>query len=174
MAGRLLLASILLLGCMSAAQVRGHDPLTPAEIDQLRDTAMEPNERIKLFTRFARARLAAVLEVRNDPKASDRAQTIHDRLQEFADIYDELNDNIDNFIDRKEDMRKPLKLVLQADSEFETKLLAIKNAPEARSKEGDPYRFLVDSCLETVSNSTDDHKQDLDQQEEAAKHRKKS
>ena len=33
------------------------DPLTPLEVDQLRDTAMEPDLRLKLYVAFARARL---------------------------------------------------------------------------------------------------------------------
>ncbi len=157
----------------AAAQTRQRDPLTPAEIDQLRDTAMDPNERLKLFVHFARARLVSLEQVRNDPKATDRGQQIHDRLQDFVDIYDELNDNVENFIDRKEDMRKPLKAVIEADNEFQAKLLALKSAAGVGAKEAGEYRFLLDSALEDVSDGVQEHRQLLDEQEQAAKHRKK-
>jgi hypothetical protein len=138
----------------------------------LRDAAMDPDARLKLFTRFARARLVGLEQARNDPKATDRNQQTHDRLQEFVDIYDELNENIDNFIERKEDMRKPLKMVLEADNEFQSKLLALKSAPDAGSKEAEQYRFLLDSALEAVGTGVQDHRQLLVEQE-AMKHRAK-
>ena len=156
----------------AGAQLRKREPLTPDEINQLRDTAMDPPARLKLFIRFARARLVTLEQVRNDPKATDRGQQTHDRLQDFADIYDELNENIDNFIDRKEDLRRPLKAVIEADNEFQAKLLAVKNAVDSSSKETEHYRFLLDNALETVGNGAQDHKQLLVEQE-AAPHRRK-
>ena len=47
---------------------RQHDSLTNPEIDQLRDTALEPDLRLKLYVKFARARLAALEQARADPK----------------------------------------------------------------------------------------------------------
>jgi hypothetical protein len=157
----------------SGAQAHRREPLAPTEIDELRDAAMDPDVRLKLFVRFARARLASVEQLRSDPKATDRGRLTHDRLQEFVDIYDELNENIDNFIDRKEDMRKPLKAVIEADNEFQAKLLALKSSPGAGPKETDQYRFLLDNALEAVGTGVQDHKQLLVEQDEAAKHRRK-
>ena len=157
----------------AGAQVHRREPLTPEEIDQLRDAAMDPYARLKLFTHFARARLVSLEQMRNDPKVTDRGQQIHDRLQEFVDIYDELNENVDNFIERKEDMRRPLKAVIEADNDFQAKLMALKSAGEAGPKEAEPYRFLLDSALGAVETGVQDHRQLLDEQEEAAKHRRK-
>jgi hypothetical protein len=173
--GQVMLA-LLVLFCWVAtagAQVRRREPLAPEEIDQLRDAAMDPHTRVKLFVRFARARLVTIEQARNDPKATDRGQSTHDRLQEFVDIYDELNENIDNFIDRKEDMRKPLKAVIEADNEFQAKLLALKTAPDTGPKEAEQYRFLLDNALEAVGTGAQDHKHLLVEQDEAAKHRGK-
>jgi hypothetical protein len=155
------------------AQVHRREPLTPDEIDLLRDAAMDPQTRLKLFTRFARARLVSLEQLRNDPKVPDRSQLTHDRLQEFADIYDELNENIDNFIQRKDDVRKPLKAVIEADTEFQAKLLALKSAGDTGPKEADQYRFVLDSALEAVGTGAQDHRQLLAELEEAAKHHKK-
>src|SRR5271168_2715861 len=87
--------------CSSSWADRRRDPLTQLEINQLRDTAQDPDLRLKLYIKFARARLEAIEQVRSDPKATDRAQQTHDHLQEFLDVYDELNDNVDTFADRK-------------------------------------------------------------------------
>ncbi len=39
---------------------RKRDVLTAPEVDQLRDTAMEPDLRLKLYVTFARARLTSL------------------------------------------------------------------------------------------------------------------
>ena len=157
----------------AGAQLRRREPLTPEEIDQLRDAAMDPYARLRLYIHFARTRLVSLEQMRHDPKATDRGQQTHDRLQGFADIYDELNENIDNFIDRKEDMRRALKAVIEADNEFQAKLLALKSAENVGPKEADQYRFLLDNALETVGSGVQDHRQLLVEQDEAAKHRRK-
>ena len=87
------------------------DPLTRVEVDQLRDTAWEPELRLKLFVKFARARLAALEQVRSDPKVTERAQETHDKLQDFLDVYDELNDNVDTYEGRKSDLRKAIQRI---------------------------------------------------------------
>jgi hypothetical protein len=149
------------------------DPLTPTEADALRDAAQVPDERIKLFIIFARTRLTTLETVRSDPKATDRAGKIHDQLQDFVDIYDELNDNIDTFVARKSDLRKPLKLVIDADTEFQAKLRALKTGADSKPSEASQYEFLLNTAMDTVDSSVSDHRQLLDEQEEAAKHKGK-
>lgn len=151
---------------------RHRDPLNQLEIDQLRDTAQEPDLRLKLYVKFARARLDGIEQVRSDPKVTDRAQQTHDRLQEFLDVYDELNDNVDTYADRKEDLRKALKAVIDADTEFQAKLRALKSSATAVAAETQKYDFLLSSALDTVDSSAQDHRQLLAEQEEAAKHKK--
>ena len=160
-------SGLLLLPFASAAP--RHDPLTSAEIDQLRDTAQEPEQRLKLYIKFARARLTSLEQVRSDPKVTDRGQETHDRLQDFLDLYDELNDNIDTYADRKEDLRKALKPIIEADTEFQAKLRALKNSGTVSH-----YEFLLTNTIDTIDNSAQDHRQLLSEQEEAAKHKKKT
>jgi len=154
------------------AQIR-REPLNPVEIDQLRDAAQEPTARIKLYIQFARSRLLALEQVRADPKVTDRAQQTHDKLQNFLDVYDELNDNIDTFVERRADLRKPLKAVIEADTEFQAKLRALKASSNAGRDEVQKYQFLLDSVMDSVDGGAQDHRQLLSEQEEAAKHKKK-
>jgi hypothetical protein len=158
---------------VSFAQHR-NDPLTPPEVDQIRDSSWEPQQRLTLYVKFARARLDALEQLRTDPKGKDRAQQTHDKLDDFSRIYDELNDNIDTYVERKDDIRKPLKLIIAADTEFQAKLRAIKDAAGVPADEARQYEFVLSSALETVDSSADDHRKLLADQEEAAKHRKKS
>ena len=169
----MLCAAALVLLFSTALAQRRRDPLTEAEINQLRDTAMDPDLRLKLYVTFARARLDAVEKARSDPKVTDRGQETRDRLQDFLDLYDELNDNIDTFVGRRADLRKPLKAIIEADTEFQAKLRALKDSPDATKDEAKKYEFLLSNTIETIDTSVPDHRQLLDEQEEAAKTKKK-
>ncbi|MFZ0760183.1 MAG: hypothetical protein WAM69_09555 [Candidatus Sulfotelmatobacter sp.] len=150
------------------------DPFTQQEIDQIRDASWEPGLRLPLYVKFARARLLALEQMRSDPKTKDRAQQTHDRLDDFLLIYDELNDNVDTYIDRKDDIRKPLKLILAADSEFRDRLRALRDAAGIAPEESKQYEFILTDALDTLDSSTQDHRKLLAEQQEAAKHHKKS
>jgi hypothetical protein len=166
-----------LLWLMCAATASGQhrrDPFTQPEIDQIRDTSWEPQLRLGLYVKFARARLVGLEQMRNDPKTKDRAQQTHDRLDDFLLIYDELNDNIDTYIDRKNDIRKPLKVIIDADTEFQAKLLALRDAAGVPPEEVKTYEFILSNALNTVDSSSQEHRQLLSDQDEAAKHKKKT
>ena len=162
----------LLVLWASAAAQRHRDPLTQPEIDQVRDTSWEPQQRLVLYVKFARARLVKLEHMRADPKVKDRAQQTHDILDDFLLIYDELNDNIDTYIDRKDDIRKPLKVVIDADTEFQAKLRALKDAADIPPEEVKHYEFILSNAFDTVDTSAEDHRKVLADQEEAAKHKK--
>jgi hypothetical protein len=166
------LSFALVLSTAAGAQ-RHQDPFTPAEIDQIRDASWEPQQRLALYLKFARGRLVALEQMRSDPKTKDRAQQTHDRLDDFLLIYDELNDNVDTYVDRKNDIRKPLKLIIDADTEFAAKLRALRDAADVPSEEAKKYEFVLTNTLETLDSSAEDHRKLLDEQEEASKHKKK-
>src|SRR5205807_4390136 len=89
---------VLLLLLSIAASARRRDPLTEAEADQLREVAMEPYRRIKLMIKFTEARLVAIDQIRVDPKlAAAHGKQIHDLLEDFTSIMDEINDNLDQY-----------------------------------------------------------------------------
>jgi len=163
--------ALFLLVAPALAETK-RDPLTNAEIDQLRDTAQEPDLRLKLYVTFARARLAALDQARTDPKTTDRAMATHDGIQDFLDVYDELNENVDTYVDRKADLRKILKIVIDADTEFQAKLRALRDDASAKKEEMQQYEFLLSNALETLDSSAQDHRQLLTEQEEAAKRKK--
>jgi hypothetical protein len=164
--------TLALLLLSPARAQRQRESLTNPEIDQLRDTALEPGLRLKLYVKFARARLAALEQARSDPKTTDRGQETHDRLQEFLDVYDEMNENVDTYVGRKSDLRKVLKTVIEADTEFQAKLRALQDAANTAKEEAKQYEFLLSTALETIDSSAQDHRQLLTEQEEAAKQKK--
>lgn len=165
--------SLLFCLCQSVFAQRRSDPLTPAEIDQLRDAAMEPEPRMKLYVAFARARLVKLEQMRADPKVTDRPHQTHAMLEEFLTIYNELNDNLDNFEGRGADLRKALKVVIEGDTEFQAKLRAVKGDPRSSKEEANGYEFVLSSAMETVDSAVDDHRKMLTEQDEIWRHRKK-
>jgi len=167
-------ASLVLLIAAPALAQRHRDPFTQPEIDQIRDTSWEPQLRLALYVKFARSRLVDMEQKRNDPKIKDRARQTHDYLDDFLLIYDELNDNIDTYVDRKNDIRKPLKVIIDADTEFQAKLRALRDAANVPPEEARQYEFVLSNALDTVDGSTPDHRRILADQEVTAKHRKKS
>ena len=170
---RISVGLFVLIAAAGAAQ-RHRDPFTQPEIDQIRDASWEPQQRLSLYVKFARARLVALEQMRSDPKTKNRARQTHDKLDDFLLIYDELNDNIDTYVDRKNDIRKPLKVIIDADTEFQAKLRALKDAADIPAEEANQYEFILTNALDTLDSSTEDHRKLLLEQEEAAKHRKKS
>jgi len=67
-----------------------------------------------------------------------------------------------------------LKPIIEADTEFEAKLRALKNSGSVSKEELSHYEFLLTNTIDTLDNSAQDHRQLLSEQEEAAKHKKKS
>lgn len=165
---------LLLVGSMFAAgQAHRRDPLTDAEIDKVRDAAQIPEVRLKLYISFARGRLDKVQQIHSDPKATDREQQTRDALQEFLDVYDELNTNVDTYADRGTDLRKALKPVIEADTEFGAKLRALRSSLSNNAQEGRDDEFLIGSALQGVDSGAKDHRDLLAEQEEAFRHKKK-
>jgi hypothetical protein len=163
---------LLALAALAAHAQRHRDPLTQAEIDQIRDASWEPRERLALYVTFARARLVKLEQMRSDPKTKDRGQQTHDMLDGFLLLYDELNDNLDTYVDRRDDIRKPLKIVIDADTEFQAKLRALKDAADVAPEEAKQYEFVLSNTIDTLDTSVDDHKKLLADQEDAAKHKR--
>lgn len=148
-------------------QVRDRDPLTEKEVDQLRETAVEPEKRLKLMVEFTRARMLAIDQLRSAPKmAKDRGQRTHDLLEDIAGLVDEIDDNLGNYSERSADLRKPLKEVVQMESEFQVKLRELKAAADDPKNvdEASDYKFALEDATDSVNQSADSSRKLLEEQ----------
>ena len=168
------LALVIFMALAPARSQHRSDPLTQEEIDLLRDSAVEPEPRMKLYVQFARARLVKLEQMRADPKVKDRPAQTHQMLEDFLSVYNELNDNLDNFEGRKADLRKAMRFVVEGDTEFQAKLRALKDDASASKEDVSQYQFILSDALETVDNSATDHRKLQADQEEIWKRRKKT
>lgn len=176
-----ILLVVLLLTMVAFARKR--DPLTDAETDQLREVAMEPGKRLKLYIKFAEARLLSIEQLRSDPKAADgRGQKIHDLLEDFTAILDEINDNLDTYEGRplnkddRKDFHKGIKEVIEANDKFDLKLRALKPAGDdgpAIKKEAVQYEFVLADAQDALKSSSDMAREYLSQKDTEAEGPKK-
>lgn len=156
---------VLLLLVSVTAFARKRDPLTEAETDQLREVAMEPYQRIKLLIKFTEARLLAIDQMRADPKqANGRGKQIHDLLEDFTSLIDEINDNLDQYEGRTMDKdqvkqyHKGLKELIEADERFDLKLKNLQSASQTdfqTRKEWPDFRFALQDAQEELKSNAE-------------------
>ena len=113
-----------------------------------------------------------------DPQATARAlrpgPNVWERVLHTGDLFRMDEDGYLYFVGRKDDIRKPLKLVIEADTEFQAKLRAIKNAANANAAEASQYEFLLTDALDTLDSSAEDHRKTVTEVEEYVKRKKKT
>src|SRR5664279_4936336 len=140
-----------MLVASAPAQTRGRDPMTEAEVDQMREAADYPDKRLTLMVRFAKERIAMIGILRSDPDSPTRPKQIHDYLEDFIALLDETDDNIDMYASHNSDMRKGLKLVIEANSEWQLQLRQLKE--QSPAEELQQYSFVLSNAIDTVADS---------------------
>jgi len=168
---RSLVSLALCIAALAAsAQVHRRDPLTSPETDALREVSMLPDQKLPLYLKYARARLASIEQVRSDPHAAQgRGRKVHDLLADFKVIMDEMDRNVDSFADQKLDFRKALKEIIQDDGEFQAKLQTLKDAAkDPAAAEAKDYEFALLDAIDAVDGSLENARDLLPQQEKAA------
>ncbi len=166
-------AGVLLVSLTSlvSAQVKNRDPLTEQEVDQMRETADFPSKRLELMIGFARARMKSIADLRTASKIPpERPTKIHDLLQDFLALLDEMDDNIDMYGAHKTDMRKGLKLLIEADSEWQLQLRQLKE--QSPPEELQQYSFVLTNAKEAVNDSAQSTRETLEEQNKLAAEKK--
>jgi hypothetical protein len=163
--------TVLLCTCAHYGAAQKRDPLTDKEVDEMRESADWPDKRLELMVKFARARMATIDQLQADgKKAKDRPMQIHDLLEDFSSLLDEIDDNVDMYASHKADMRKGLMLLLEATSEWQLKLRRLKE--QSPPEELDQYSFVLANATDAVSDSGDDAREELKEQNELARQKK--
>lgn len=146
------LLALLLLAAPAAAQT---DFLTNDEADQLR-LVQEPDARLQLYLRFARQRVDLIEQLFAKPKTG-RSGMIHDTLEQFTQIIEAIDNNIEDSIRRQ----KPI-ATLPAVAKAEREMLATLeklNAVEASDKAR--YQFALEQAIDTARDSAELSEQDM-------------
>lgn len=122
LAGLVLLPLLWLLPATSRAQA-GEDMLSQREVDSLRDAAFAPMDRILVFERILNDRQKRIEDLQARRRGhTDFSNEMHDVLEQFGAIADELNDNLDDYCRRHRDIRKALPKLIEATERWSTAL----------------------------------------------------
>lgn len=144
---RLLVALLVAALCACAPAQMRHDPLNSREVDLMRDSAQEPNRRIDLLIGFTRERLMAIEQLHAAKDGNDHSSKVAGLLDELADLIDELDDNLDAYSKHGDDLRRPLRHVLEAEGEFQQRLKSLDDHASP------PEKRRIESSLENASDS---------------------
>lgn len=157
---------IMMLLLSTVAFARKRDPLTEAETDKLREVRLEPDKRLKLYCKFADDRLEAISQSLNDPKQTQtRPAQIHDLLEDFSSIVDEINDNLDMYQsdsrldeDQHKRYRKALKDLVVEEGKLRAHLRTLQHDAESDPKiksESQAYIFALQDADAALKSSMD-------------------
>src|SRR3984957_20883607 len=124
---RLSFALLLLPLALSLHAQRPEAALSDGEVEQLREAAYYPSDRILLFIKLLDTRNKSIQDLFAHPRKPGREQDTHDLLEQFTAIADELNDNLDDYGPRHRDIRKALPKLLDATERWSSNL---KQPPE--------------------------------------------
>ncbi len=152
---RLLAAALACASALSAQATR--DFLTADEVGQIRLTSQEPNERLKLYTTFARMRVDMIQSLIAKEKAG-RSSVIHQTLEDYTRIIEAIDTVCDDSLLHGKDIAEGTKAVASAEQEM---LASLQKIQEQQPSDLERYRFVLVNAIETTQDSLELSQQDL-------------
>lgn len=145
---------LALLALPVAAQQR--DFLTPDEADQLREV-QEPNERLKLYSKWALLRLDEIEQMIASTKPG-RATFIHDLLEDYGHIVEAMDTVADDALRRKLKIDIGITALTAAEKDMVARLEKIR---DSKPKDFARYEFVLTDAIETTQDSLELNQADL-------------
>lgn len=91
------------------AQKDKPEPLTEAQIEQIREAGIDPNGRVSLYTKFINEHADTIKSLTGRKVSLGRTKRLDEELQDLTALMDEFGSNLDMYSDRHADIRKSLK-----------------------------------------------------------------
>lgn len=134
------LSSVSRIGMAQASK----DSLTDTEIEEIRDHADMPAQRVIVFQKIIDTRINRIQELAAKPYEPGRAEDLHDLMRQIAGIAGELEENLETYATTHGDLRKALpKLIVAAE-----RWTSVLKQPEKQ----DRYNLTRELALETVGD----------------------
>ena len=140
------------------AQKERRQPLTEAQIDQIQEAGIDPSARIALYTKFLNEHADVIKSLTNRAKSPARSKHLDDELLDFTALLDELGENLDQYADRKADLRPALKPLNEAAPRWLTILRALAGEPTfdlSRKEAIESGEDLADQAKRILSEQTE-------------------
>ena len=156
-----LLASLLccvLFAPPLLAQKEKPEPLTEAQIEEIREAGIAPNDRVNLYTKFVNEHADTIKSLTNRSKSLSRAKRLDDELQQLTALMDEFGSNLDVYSDRHADIRKALKTLTESTERWLGILRALPGEPSfdlARKEAIESEDDLADQAKRLLTEQTD-------------------
>jgi hypothetical protein len=131
------------------AQKQKLEALAEAQIEAIREASIDPPKRIELYAKYIDEHVDSIKSLANRPASAGRARKLDEELQTVTALFDELESNLDVYIERRADLRRALKpLGESADRWFATlRALAGESLFEIARKEA------IESCEEVAADA---------------------
>lgn len=146
---RIFLSLLLFLtvATLLRAQKEQRQPLTEVEIEKIREAGTIPDERISLYTKFMDEHADTIKGLTNRRTSMARGKRVDDELLDLTALMDELGSNLDQYSERKADIRGGLKKLNEAAPNWLRILRALAGEPafdEARKEAIEAGEELAD------------------------------
>jgi hypothetical protein len=148
----------LLFASPLSAQKEKREPLTEAQIEQIREAGIYPTDRVNLYTKFLNEHADVIKGLTNRAKSAARARRLDDELQDFTALMDEFGSNLDVYSDRHADIRKALKPLTETTPRWLAILRALPGEPGfdlARKEAIESGEDLADQAKRLLQEQTD-------------------
>jgi len=119
--------ALALLFQLPAQALQRENALSEREVEKLRDTASIPSDRVLVFVGFLDDRIKDIDRLTTGKRKPGREEDIHDRMQQFASIAEDLDDNLDDYSKHHRDLRKALPKLIAATDHWATVLKSPPN-----------------------------------------------
>ncbi len=127
-AALLILAGGIISHALNAQQLK-RDTLNPAQVDQIRAAGIDPAGRIKLYVKFLNERAEKIKTLAKRGHNINRTHELDEQLLDFASLLDELGSNLDQYSERKADLRPAMKPLTDAATNWLQILRALAGEP---------------------------------------------
>lgn len=158
-----------------AGQQETRELLTPAQVDQVRAAGIFPADRIKLYVKFLDERAERIKRLGSKGRSINRTHDLDEQLQDFTALLDELGSNLDQYSDRKADLRPAMKPLVEASAHWLQMLRALAGEPGFDVARKEAIEAADDIASEAARIQTEQnayfaaHKEDKGQQREEPK-----
>jgi hypothetical protein len=155
-ASAVLFSSAMSVGAF--AQKEHRQPLTEAQVEKIREAGVEPDERIKLYAQFVGEHVETIKGLTPRIRSSARAKRMDDELQDLTALMDELGSNLDQYGERKADLRKSLKYLSEQSKQWLEALKAIPSEPGfdlSRKEAVESGKDIADQAAQMLKEQTE-------------------
>jgi hypothetical protein len=160
--------ALVFLCLCPAALFAQKDFITADEADQIRE-AQDPNDRLKLYTVFARQRLDQVETLVKEHKPGG-AGMIHDLIEEYNQIVDAIDTVADDALERKAEIGPGMKAVAAAEKGFLPMLESVRDSHPADIGR---FEFVLEQAIDATRDSLDASGQNLGKRAEEVAERER-